>query len=469
MTREPLEELRAFRARHPQVDAIQLYITDPSGVARGKSVRVHELERLYTDGRNVAGSILGLDVTGTDVEATGLVWEAGDADLLCRPVPGTLQPSPWLERPTGQLMLNMFTAEGQPAAADPRHALARALRRLEESSGLRAVFACELEFYLLREEGGSLVRAGGGRALERQKIDAYGLTRLDDLAPLFDAVYAAANAQGLPAETLMSEYAPGQFEITLAHRDDVLRAVDEAIAFKRLLRGVAARHGCIATFMAKPFATLAGSGMHLHVSLADALGRNAFAADAASGSESCRHAIGGLRATLAESLLAFAPNGNSYRRFRSQSYAPVAPTWGVNNRSVSLRVPAGPPPSRHIEHRVSGADANPYVAAAVVLAGVAHGLRQRIDPGPPVEGNGYARPEAGAPAASAIAGALLPEQARLPATWHEAIERAAGSAFLAEALGRDFLRILLAIKRQECERFMSEVTELDYAWYLRSV
>lgn len=453
MTREPLEELRAFRARHPQVDAIQLYITDPSGVARGKSVRVHELERLYTDGRNVAGSILGLDVTGTDVEATGLVWEAGDADLLCRPVPGTLQPSPWLERPTGQLMLNMFTAEGQPAAADPRHALARAARRLTEATGLRAVFACELEFYLLREARGRFEPAGERREGERARIESYSLARLDDLAPLFADVHAAAQAQGLPAETLMAEYAPGQFEITLHHRGDALRAVDEAILFKRLLRGVARQHGCIATFMAKPFAERAGSGLHIHVSLADREGRNVFAAEDPAGTPLLRQAIGGLAATVAESFLVFAPNANSYRRYRSLSYAPVAPTWGVNNRTVSLRVPAGPPASRHVEHRIAGADANLYLAVAAVLAGVEKGIDERIDPGPPVEGNGYAiaRPRV------------------FPATWHEAIERAAGSAFLAEALGRDFLRILLAIKRQECERFMSEVTELDYAWYLRSV
>jgi len=465
------DELQAFRERHPDIDAVQLLITDPSGVPRGKSVRVHELERLYCSGRHVAGSILGLDVTGVDVEATGLVWQSGDADLVCHPVPGTLLPSPWLAKPTGQLMLTMHHEDGRPAAADPRHALERAVHRLEAASGLRTVFACEIEFYLLRDEdppgreagvpgdrgygAPRLVPAGGGRQGERAKIDAYGLTRLDDLAPLFDDVYAAAKAQGLPAETLMAEYAPGQFEITLAHRRDALRAVDEAIAFKRLLRGVAAKHGCIATFMAKPFAALAGSGLHLHVSLEDAAGRNAFAADDPAGSEACRHAIGGLQATMAESLLAFAPNANSYRRFRSQSYAPTAPSWGVNNRSVSLRVPAGPPGSRHVEHRVAGADANPYVAAAVVLAGVAHGLRHRIDPGAPVTGNGYA--------------AAQDPRAALPATWQAAIERAVASPFLADALGEEFLKVFLAIKRQECDRFMAEVTELDYAWYLRSV
>ena len=114
------DELRQFLAANPAIDAVQLWITDPSGVARGKSVRRHELERLFAHGRPVAGSILGLDVTGADVDDTGLVWDTGDADLLCRPVPGTLQRSPWLERPTGQLMLSMFHPDGRPAPADPR-------------------------------------------------------------------------------------------------------------------------------------------------------------------------------------------------------------------------------------------------------------------------------------------------------------------------------------------------------------
>ena len=450
-------ECAAFLAAHPDIEAVQLLITDPSGVPRGKNVRRHELERIYATGRPVAGSILGLDITGEDVDATGLVWDTGDADKVCRPVAGTLVRAPWLASPTAQVLLSMYESDGRPAAADPRHALARVIERLH-GRGLTPVLACELEFYLLREEpardGGAplLVPAGGGRRSERGKIDAYSLSRLDDLAPLFDDVFAAARAQGLPAETLMSEYAPGQFEITLTHRDDALRAVDEAVMFKRVLRGVAAKHGCIATFMAKPFSDRAGSGLHLHVSCNDAAGRNVFAGDDPAGSAHCVHAIGGLKRTMAESLLMFAPNANSYRRFKSQSYAPTSVIWGINNRSVSLRVPAGPPSSRHVEHRIAGADANLYVAAATVLAGVEIGLREQLDPGPPVTGNGYA--------------AEGPRE--LPQTWAEAIDRAAASPFLRDALGNGFLDIFIAIKRQECARFSAEVTELDYSWYLRS-
>jgi glutamine synthetase len=446
MTAEP-----PFLQANPDIEAVQLFITDPSGVARGKSASVAELARLFAKGRPVAGSILGLDITGTDVDATGLVWDTGDADLLCRPVDGTLSRVPWLQRPTAQLMLSMYTLQGEPAAADPRHVLAAAIARLQVQ-GYTPVVAVELEFYVLDavsgEPAGRVTRGSG-------QIDAYSLARLEELAPLFDEVYAAARAQGIPVETVMSEYAPGQFELTLAHRADAQRAVDEAVLLKRLLRGVAAKHGKLVTFMAKPFADLAGSGMHIHVSLVDAAGRNLFAAEDPAGSPLLRAAVGGLKTSMAESLLVFAPNGNSYRRFRAESYAPIAPCWGVNNRSVSVRIPTGPAESRHLEHRIAGADANPYLVTATVLAGIERGIAEQIDPGPPVTGNGYA-----------VAAA---ERPLLPQTWHEAIDRARRSDFLMAAFGEPFHKIFLAIKHQECERFSAEVTELDRAWYLRTV
>jgi len=445
------DEMRDFLARNPDVEAVQLVITDLNGVGRGKNIAREELDALYGSGRNVAGSILGLDVTGEDVEATGLVWSVGDADQCCRPVAGTLARASWLSRPTAQLLGTMFELDGRPAKADPRHVLARVVGRLQER-GYTPVVAVELEFYLLERDADGRVRPARGLVSGQRsdRIEAYGLGRLDDMSPLFDDLYAAARGLGLPVRTLMSEYAPGQFEITLEHRADALRAVDEAIMFKRAVRGVAAKHGKVACFMAKPFAELAGAGMHLHASLAGRDGSNACADEAPTGSAVLRHAIGGLRATLADGMAVFAPHANSYRRFRAMSYAPVAPTWGVNNRSVSLRVPAGPPPSRHVEHRVAGADANPYLVAATVLAGMAHGIERSIDPGPPVEGNGYEQARAG----------------ELPTQWHAALELAARSEFLAEALGREFLDVYLAVKRSECEKFGALVTDRDYEWYL---
>lgn len=444
-------EAQAFLDANPDVEAIQLVVTDACGVGRGKNIAREELAALYAAGRNVAGSILGLDVTGEDVEGTGLVWAVGDADQCCRPLAGSLGRAHWLNRPTGQVLGTMLELDGRPAAADPRHALARVVRRCE-AAGFTPVVAVELEFYLLeRTAGGRLEPSAGMLDGERRtRIDAYGLGRLDEMAPLFDDLYAAARALGLPVRTLMSEYAPGQFEITLEHRADALRAVDDAILFKRAIRGVAARHGRIACFMAKPFAGQAGSGMHLHASLAARDGSNAFAADDPAGSPLLRQAIGGLRATLAEGMAVYAPNANSYRRFRAQSYAPVAPTWGINNRSVSLRVPAGPPASRHVEHRVAGADANPYLVAALVLGGMLHGIESALDPGPPVTGNGYAQATSAA----------------LPTHWPAALAATAQSAFVRDTLGADFLAIFLAIKQQEAEKFGALVTDRDYEWHL---
>jgi len=447
------DEARAFLEANPDIETVQLVITDANGVGRGKNIAREEVEALYRSGRNVAGSILGLDITGEDVEETGLVWAVGDADQTCRPVAGSLSRAPWLSRPAAQVLGTMFELDGRTAKADPRHVLARTVERLQ-AKGLTPVVAVELEFYLLqRDEAGRLGPARGlmtGRSTA--SIDAYGLGPLDDMSPLFDDLYAAARAQGLPVRTLMSEYAPGQFEITLEHRADALRAVDEAVLFKRAIRGAASRHGCIACFMAKPFEGMAGTGMHLHASLGDEQGRNAFASDDPAGTPLLRHAIGGLRATLADGMAVFAPHANSYRRFRAMSYAPVAATWGVNNRSVSLRVPAGPAASRHVEHRVAGADANPYLVAALVLGGMQHGIDNAIDPGPPVVGNGYEQASRG----------------DLPTDWRAALERAATSEFLARTLGAEFLGVFLALKRREYEKFGALVSDRDYEWYLDS-
>ncbi|MGH6933364.1 MAG: glutamine synthetase family protein [Dongiaceae bacterium] len=458
VTTDPAErsarEAEVFLAAHPGVTNIQVILIDADGVARGKSLRRDELARIYTHGRYLPGSILGVDITGADVEETGLVWRDGDADRICYPIPGTLVVSPWQTPPAGQVQITMHELDGTPSPGDPRHALQRVVDRFAELR-LTPVMAIELEFYILdRERGPDGKRrppASPVTGHRPQHLQAYLLTDLDDFAPFLADVFTACEDQGLPAQTLISEYSPGQLEIVLRHRADAMRAADETIMYKRLVRGVAARHGMDATFMAKPYADRAGSGMHLHMSLQHADGRNAFASEDARGNEPLRHAIGGMAATMAEGMGVFAPNANSYRRFRRNSYAPVAPSWGVNNRTVSLRVPAGPPETRHIEHRIAGADANPYLAAAAMLAGAHHGIVNQIDPGPPITGNGYEQ-----------------VSATLPSNWYAAMDRTECSAILKDYLGARFMEIFSAIKRAEQDRFYSQVTELDFEWYLRT-
>ena len=434
-----------------------MIFTALSGVPRGKRLRRHEIMAVFEYGRFLPGSVLVCDITGQDCEDTGLVWADGDADRLAKPAPGTLVPAPWLGDDVAQVLMSMYELDGRANDLDPRHVLSRVIERFV-ADGLTPVVACELEYYLVdaqRTADGGVELAASETTGERPKHHGvYGLREIEDSAGFLRALWAAADAQGVPLEGAISEYAPGQLELTLKHGPDALRAADEAVMYKRIAKGVAVGFGCEATFMAKPFADRAGSGLHLHVSVNDAEGRNIFASEDPAGTPALRYAIGGMKATLADGMAIFAPNANSYRRFRANSYAPVAPTWGVNNRTVSLRVPAGPASGRHIEHRVAGADANPYLALAALLAGVHYGLTNKIDPGPPVVGDGYAE-------------AARTDQ-RLPSTWFAALDAFEASSVMREYLGERFVGMFTTVKRTEQDRFFGQVPTLDYDWYLKN-
>lgn len=451
-----IQEARDFLAQHPDVRLIELILIDANGIPRGKLLHRDELLAIYENGRPLPSSILALTIQGEDVEESGLVWEVADADCWTYPLAGSLTLQPWRSKPTGQLQVSMHPTQGLPATpADPRHVLIRAIDRLK-ADGYHPVMAVELEFYLLDKNRSACGRPQPAlqmNGVRPQAPQVYGVTELEQLQPFLDDLYDACDVQGLPVRTAISEYAPGQVELTLEHRFDALQAIDEGLRYKRLVKGVANKHGFIACFMAKPFGDLAGSGLHMHVSLADEQGNNLMASelsDLEGGPGTLlRHAIGGMMATLNDALAIFCPNANSYRRFQANSYAPLAKSWGVNNRTVSFRVPGGPAKSRHVEHRICGADANPYLAAAAILSGIHYGIQNQIDPGEEIIGNGY-------------------EQARetLPTDWLTALRALENSSWAKEALGEEFLKVYLAIKWNEFRQFMSEVGEQDWRWYL---
>lgn len=451
MTRAKENEAAEYLAAHPETVQIQAFLTDPSGAARGKVLRPEELATAYRDGRPLPCSILSLDMLGVDVLETGLVWEEGDSDRPCFPVAGTITPAPWHEVPTAQLLLTSYERDGKPTPADPRHMLARSVAALEKM-GLKPIVAIELEFYLVDRNAaatGQIKPPAAPNGYAPAHHQAYLMQDLEDFSGFLNDVFHGAKKMGLPARTLISEYSPGQFEIVLEHRDDAMRAADDAIIYKRLVKGVADRHGFTATFMAKPYAELSGSGMHVHVSLADETNGNLFAGEG-NLTPHLAHAIGGLEQTMAESMAFFAPNANSFRRFRPNSYAPLAPAWAVDNRSVPLRITAGRAETRHLEHRVCGADANPYVALAVVLAGIAEGIEKKIAPSTPVAGDSDSQ-----------------QKATLPINWWKALEVARRSSFIEERLS-EFAKLFLTIKEAECDRFFAEVSSVDIAWYLRN-
>jgi glutamine synthetase len=450
-------EAEAFLAAHPEIESFDIVLHDSNGIGRGKIIRRHELLSIYNNGRHMPISILGLDICGEDVHETGLIWDQGDGDRRAWPIPGTLVPLAGTNPPRGEVFMSLYNLDGSQMTSDPRHALQNQADAMA-AEGLYPAGAFELEFFLLendRDANGKMIPARD--VLDRRrnsKTDVYSVDQLHGMLPLFNDVYAGAKAAGIKAETLISEFAPGQYELTLHYRENVMQAADDLMRLKRLVRMHARLHGVTACFMAKPNENYAGSGMHFHVSMLDRSGKNVFV-EAVEGqwNDTIKHAIGGLQQTMGESMLVFAPHANSWRRFASQSYAPVSPTWGVNNRSVALRIPAGDIRARRIEHRPAGVDANPYLVAATVLAGIRYGLKHQIDPGPEVTGNGY---DAESPVV-------------MPDDWRSAIKLAQGSAFLKDALGEEMHRTFTAVKAAEHARVMRTVSEVDFDLYLHTV
>jgi len=446
------EQARAWLTRHPQVRAVDLLLPDLMGIPRGKRVTVAELEGVHRNGLFLPASMFALDVLGGTVQATGLGFDEGDADRVCLPLPGSLATVPWLGDEIAQMQVAMYEHDRTPFFGDPRHVLEGVLSRFAQL-GLRPVMAVELEFYFVDRERTPEGHAQpprqplSGRREHKTQINS--MADLDEYSAVIAAIDDAARAQELPTGTVLAEYGPGQFEVNLHHVDDALLACDHAIRLKRMVKGVALRHGMDATFMPKPYRDHAGSGAHLHVSLVDADGRNIFAADDPAGSLALRHAIGGLAATINDAMAVCAPTANSYRRFQPEAYVPLNPSWSVNNRGVAFRVPAGPPASRRVEHRVAGAEANPYLLAAMVLAGMHLGITQKLDPGPVLAGNAYrdATPT-------------------IPLSWPEALAVFERSGFARDYLGERFAHLYAQTRRGEMQDFSSYVSALEYSWYL---
>jgi glutamine synthetase len=449
------EQARAWLAQHPQARYVDLLLPDQMGIPRGKRVTVAELEGIHRQGLLLPASMFALDVLGGTVQSTGLGFDEGDADRPCLPLPDSLAPVPWLGEHVAQMQVAMYDHDRSPFFGDPRHVLEQVLARFARH-GLKPVMAVELEFYFVDRERTPEGRAQpprqplSGRREDKTQINS--MADLDEYSTVLTAIDAAARAQALPAGTVLAEYGPGQFEVNLHHVDDALLACDHAIRLKRLVKGVALAHGLDATFMPKPYRDHAGSGTHLHVSLVDRDGRNIFEADDPQGSPALRHAIGGLVATINDAMAVCAPTANAYRRFQPEAYVPLNPSWSVNNRGVAFRVPAGPPEGRRVEHRVAGADANPYLLAAMVLGGMLHGIENRLDPGPVLAGNAYrdTRPT-------------------IPLSWPEAIAAFERSDFARQCLGERFANLYALTRRGEMQGFNSYVSPLEFSWYLTTV
>ncbi len=448
-----VEELKEFLTRHPEVTHLDAFVIDLCGQAIGKRLPRAQMERLYRSGTPICAAMQLVDVLGNTADPMGHGFSDGDPDGIARPLPGGIQIVPWTGGNYAQVLCELTRAsDGEPFWYDPRRVLQAVAERYAEL-GLTPVVALELEFYLIdldRGENGAPLPAHSpltGAPEAQGKV--LSLAKLDEFQPILEAIEQSCLTQNLPVTTMISEYGAGQFEINLEHQSDPLLAADHAALLRRAVQGTVRELGYDATFLSKPFPGQSGSGLHLHVSLLDEAGHNVFDPERSDGETRLGQAVAGLQATMHEAMAIFAPNINVYRRFKPDEFTPVTRDWGENNRSVAFRLPASDGASRRLEHRIAGAEANPYLVTAAVLAGIHHGLMAKLDPGEKHSGN---------------AGSEV--DASLPLRFWDALAALAQATVLPGYLGADYLKIYHEVKSAELEAFFEEPSPREFAWYL---
>ncbi len=436
--------MKDWLRKHPSVRTIRVAAADLNGQARGKRVPTRFADSVVKNGTRFPFSVLSLDIWGEDIDDSPLVFEQGDQDGVLKPTERGFMPMPWLEAPTALLPIWMFRENGTPYEGDPRHALRAVVDRFHER-GLRPVCAIELEFFLIDDSGKTMQVPASPRSGKRRKAaETLSIRALDAFDTFFTDLYDACEAMDIPADTSTSETGLGQFEVNLMHCDDALRAADDAWLFKMLVKGLARRHGFAASFMAKPYPEYSGSGLHTHFSVIDKDGRNVFDSGGPKGSAMLRHAVGGCLNAMHDSTLIFAPHQNSYERLVPGKHAPTAISWGYENRTSAIRIPAGSSSARRIEHRVAGGDVNPYLMLAAILGAALDGIELQIEPASPIVGNAYAVDD-------------LPQ---IPSTWEAAIDAMEGSSIVPRFIHPELIKNLISTKRQELH-YVAELTDAE--------
>ncbi len=441
---------------------LEVLMPDMSGILRTKRIPRLEFESFFTGNLKGATTLPLINTMGDYNTEIGKEYLSGDPDKSMRPVPNTLSTVPWLKSPTGQVMASITNLDGTPGMYDTRNILEKILKQRFHDKGLKPVVATEMEFYLIEPGDGYIptIKLGKlhGTGLKQPGVQYAVAEELWENDEFLNDVRLACEEQNVPMTTIHSEFAPGQLEINLHHVNDPLVACDHAVLLKRIIKGVALQHGMSACFMAKPNADVAGNGMHVHISIYDRDDKNIFAdyeSDAVPPvNHTMRHAIGGLAETMGDYMAVYAPNANSYRRLVPGAYAPVSTAWGYNHRDVSLRIPTSGIKDLRIEHRVAGADANPYLVMAGILSGIDYGIQNQRPPhGDMIIGG------------TDISGM----EVDLPLNWEKALDAFDASDVVKEYLGEGYCDLYSQIRWDECNTFRSIVSNVDYEWFLRAV
>lgn len=440
-------EIASFIEQHPDITHLDVLLTDINGIFRGKQVPISALDK-------IAKNQFYFPITTTFLTANGANAEyildeyGSDPDRGCVPVLGSLKRVPWATRPTAQVLLLSVDETDVPLFSNPQQVLNNILARFTEMN-LTPVVAFEYEFFLF--EAGTIppkpLTPPNGMPVSKD-ANAHNLDVYSDYQPLMQEIEDAALDQGLEVTGIVCEYGNGQFEVNLNHTNDAVAACNEAMMLKRVVKGVAQKHGLLASFMAKPLFNEVGNGLHAHMSLLDGDGNNVFAKEG--GEKILQHALGGLLATMPAATPFFAPNANSYRRFDPFWFAPVVRNWGENNRRLSLRLPMSDQKNRRFEHRVSGADASPHLVLAAILAGVHYGMTEKLDPGKPLGEFD-----------------LVDFKGVLPPRWKIALNTLKADDILPRYFGEKFIDLYIRIRESEEEEMHRNVPTSDYDQYLR--
>jgi|TARA_Y100001954_G_scaffold153697_1_gene163482 glutamine synthetase len=412
-----------------------LGVGDLNGLMRGKRIPADQWPRICGSGNALAMSLFTMDMT-CDVWETPVVGFAnGFPDCHIFPMHPPVA-VPW----EPGVAMCFARAEGMdhgPLTVDPRQALLRQVERAN-AMGIDLQVGTELEFYLLDPDTGRPRDKGN---------DCYGLARAAELEPVLGPMRRELAEMGIPIEQSNPEYAAGQVEVNIRY-DSAMIAADRVVMFRSLVKQLAARHGLNATFMAKPFIDESGNGFHLHYSLWSE-GKNIFA-DAGKLNDLGRHFLGGMQQRMAEASICGAATVNAYRRRQPLSFCPVNASWGLDNRTVALRVIEGSDSAVRIEKRDAGADCNPYLLMAADIAAGLDGIEGKTEPTAITTGNAYEDDNA----------------PPIPLDLADAISLARNSGWLRDVLGADQHEIWLQQAERELAFFNQQVTPFETARYL---
>jgi len=438
-------------AREPFV---RFAVTDIDGVCRGKHVSGEKVASMLAGGGTIASAVFGWDIADElydNVSFTG--FHTGYPDVGLRLDAATARQLPWDDN--RWLILGEHTqADGTPLPVCPRQLLKSVVARAH-AMGYDAQIGMEYEWFVLQESE-TTVREKGFRNLQTAShgLTNYSPFRIGAQQGFVRDLFEMLPAIDIPIEVLHTEAGPGNFEAAIRY-GDALKAADRAALFKESVREIGRSHGLLSTFMAKFSTAYAGCGGHMHQSLWKD-GANAFydASGANGMSTTLRHFIAGQLHCLPVLFPMYAPFINSYKRLVDNNLAPVKPTWGVDNRNVSLRIIPGSATSTRLETRTPGADANPYLAIAAALASGLYGIANRL----PLD-------QAAATGANVGAEGV----ARLPRTLHEATEAMEASPLARELLGDAFVNHFVQTRQWEVRRYNKAVTDWELQRYLELV